>query len=745
MGVMWSTATVGKLPSCLSVFILPMYLCRLIAASFLVLYLPVGASEYVGSDSCRGCHEAAYTAWESSHHFQAMRPADDTSVLARFDGEKRVFHGASWIPERRGRDYLVNGMPVRYTFGFSPLQQYLVEQEGGRLQALNLAWDSRPEEQGGQNWFHLREAMTEDSPFSWSRHLQNWNGRCAECHSTHVKKKFDRKAWQYSTSFSEANVGCEACHGPAGEHLAAANAGEFKPLFSAPATVNWKFTEAPIAVGEGRASDAHLDMCGGCHSRRSVIGEISPGSDYFDQYDLALLGNGLYHADGQIRDEVFVLGSFLQSKMHVAGVTCMNCHEAHSGRVRFDDNRLCAQCHNPASYDVPTHTLHETGTAGSYCVDCHMPTTTYMRLDDRRDHRFGIPDPALTVSHGVPNACSGCHDDQSPEWAARVLGHTSSRDRYALAHTRLLSLDPLAVPRAIGYISNETHPVIKRATLLTMLPMTEDTLRVALENLESDQVLLRQAAARKLGEAPGTVRQVPLTRLANDPSRLVRREAGRSLVDLAAMVSAEDFNRLLPPLTAYRNSLLPSLDLPSTLMELARLELGVGNPEAARSALEDAIRMEPHYVPALLNLADLDRADGFPELAGKRLTKAVEVAPDSGAANHSYGLYLVRQGKTRESLHYLEQATLQFDASPRFAYVYAVALDSVSGTSEAVDVLRRASGNWPNQFDLLMLEVLYREKTGLLSGIRTPLRALAQIAPGEPQVVQRLQHYGISP
>ena len=729
------------------------FMCRLLMFSLMLVCLSVRVDAgYVGSESCRGCHDVAWQAWQSSHHFQSMLPASEESVLGQFDGQGREFHGVTWRMTREESGFVaIHGagdssvrLPIRYTFGFSPLQQYLVEQDGGRLQALNIAWDSRPESAGGQRWFHLRENLEADSPFTWDRHLQNWNGRCAECHSTNLNKTFDRDSGVYSTSFSEVNVGCESCHGPAQDHVEAAQKGEYLPLFNAPSTLQWKYTQAPIAVAEGEKSDAHVDMCGGCHSRRSVIGGIAPGADYHDQYDLSLLEAGLYYPDGQIRDEVFVLGSFLQSRMHGAGVTCTDCHDAHSGELKFNDNRLCAQCHSPAKYDVLAHTGHQSGSPGAACVECHMPATTYMLVDDRRDHRFGIPDPALSISHDVPNACNGCHEDKTAEWAAGVLEKEASTDEYALIHIRLQSLDPLVVPQAVNYVNDDDYPVIRRATILAALPMTEETIRVALTQLESGDVLLRQAAARKLGEAPAVVRQMTLTRLAQDPALAVRREAGRGLVDLSGQVSLEDFSQLLPMISNYRETLQPASDMPSVMTELARLDLALDKSEEAIANLQAAIRQEPHYVPALLNLADIHRANGDADSAGKLLERAVEVAPDSGAANHSYGLYLVRQGRTADALFYLQQAMEQGDASPRFAYVYSVALDSVSRTSEAVDVLRQASQSWPNQFDLLMLEVIYREKTGLLNGIKTPLRALARVAPQEPQVQQRLRHYRVN-
>ncbi len=707
--------------------------------------------EYVGASQCATCHQDEYEAWRESHHFEAMRPATAESVRGEFNGELLNFHGADWRMRAADGQYsavvrtgdLERVLPIKYTFGVSPLQQYLVEIEGGKLQALNVTWDARTEAQGGQRWFHLRDSLEPDSPFAWDRHLQNWNGRCAECHSTNVQKKFNAADVSYETSFSEVNVGCESCHGPGSEHVRSAQAGEEVRLFSAPQTLTWKYGEAPIASSSGEASAAHIDMCGGCHSRRHVIDGISPGADYHDQYELSLLEAGLYHADGQILDEVFVLGSFMQSKMHQQGVTCMNCHNAHTGKVFFDDNRLCAQCHSPAEYERVSHLMHEPGSTGAACVDCHMPATTYMQVDDRRDHRFGSPNPLMTASHGIPNACNDCHQDKTVDWAITQLKDRQIVDVYTQNHLQLRSGDPLGIPEAARYILDPAYPAIKRATLIAALPLTDDALRIAMGLIDDEAALVRMAAARKVGEAPPAVRQLTLPSLINDPSRVVRREAGRGLASVLTSFSAEDSLDYAPLIDVYRDSLGPSNDLPSTRTSLGMLALQSGDNQRAVAYLEDALRIEPHFIPARLNLADVKRELGDAAAAGELLKEAVRLAPDSGAANHSYGLYLVRAGKMVPAIRYLAAATEQDDRTPRFSYVYAIALDSVARTMEAVEVLKAASVLWPNQIDLLMLEVAYREKTGLLVGIRRPLTALARLAPDEPQVKQRLEFYGV--
>jgi len=682
-----------------------------------------------------------------------MLPATPESVLGDFSGVTVQFHDETYrLFTEDDRFYVETDalnsrqrLEILYTFGYRPLQQYLVALAGGRLQALNLSWDSRAPEDGGNRWFHLQDEMSADSPFRWSRQLQNWNSRCAECHSTNLEKGFNAETLTYETTFSEVNVACEACHGPGASHVQSAIAGnDLVPMTTAPATLTWQFAkDQAIASPKGDASAESLNMCGGCHSRRTIIGDISPEKPFDDQYQLALLDQGLYHADGQIQDEVFVLGSFLQSNMHGKGVTCMNCHNAHTGKVRFEDNRLCAQCHNPTTFDVSSHLRHEKNTRGAMCVDCHMPETTYMKIDPRRDHRFGIPNPALTARVDVPNACNGCHSDKSPAWAEAAIAKGVVDDGYAALNAKVRSLDPFATPEALHYIGNVGHAAIKRATLLANLPLSQASIRAAVQYLQDDSDLLRVAAVQLLSVAPATIRGATLPVLATDVSLAVRRAAGRALVDVLPEVSGQDAPRVTTLVDDYRASLAPDEDVPSTQTALAQLQASQGEVALARQSLRRAIQIEPHYVPALLNLADRYRGDGNEAEARVLLERAITVAPDSGAANHSYGLALIRQGSAELALSYLLEATRCDDRQPRYAYVYAVALDAIARTSEAVNVLAQASKLWPGQYDLLMLEVMYREKTGLLSGIKTPLRILSRLAPRDPQVVQRLQRYQV--
>ncbi|MDX1380394.1 MAG: multiheme c-type cytochrome [Xanthomonadales bacterium] len=188
---------------------------------------------YAGTQSCAGCHEPEYAAWKTSHHYQAMRPATDETVLGDF-GDTTFEYGnvtsrffrrdGKFLVETDGPDGKLQEFEIAYTFGFEPLQQYLVPFPDGRYQALNVVWDTRPAAAGGQRWVHLYSedeggAIGHDDRLHWTGSFQNWNARCAVCHSTGLEKNFAAAANRYRTEWQEIDVACEACHGPGAAHV----------------------------------------------------------------------------------------------------------------------------------------------------------------------------------------------------------------------------------------------------------------------------------------------------------------------------------------------------------------------------------------------------------------------------------------------------------------------------------------------------------------------------------------------
>ena len=722
------------------------------------------STEFVGSDQCIQCHAAIYTEWQLSDHHQAMQPANKNTVLGDFDNITVSFHGIETRLYREDDAFKVataakDGKPgvftVQYTFGHYPVQQYLIHIDKGHLQALNVAWDSRSKEQGGQRWYHLRanEDIDPEHPFFWTRHFQNANSRCIACHSTNFFKNFDPEDQSYATAWSEVGVGCESCHGPASEHLALATASQLSPENTGfkrrpmPA-LSWAFKgEDDIASPTGVGNDAHIDTCGDCHSRRAINGDPNPFAAYHDQYRLALLDQGLYFADGQIDDEVFVLGSFLQSKMHLKGVTCANCHDAHSGKLIAQGNALCAQCHKPARFDTAEHHRHQAGSDGAQCVNCHMPERLYMTVDPRRDHRFGIPDPGLSSHTDTPNACTTCHRGKTDKWAANSLagwGVSQQQNAWVLINQGLDRQDALMFKDFARHSSRFNLAPIREASLVSKLAGFPSQLAVdnASRQLSNANPLIRRAAVSALRAMPGQLRWQLLNPLIEDPVRVIRLEVASALAEAQPQLAGKDAARLDALIAEYRGALNYNADTPAGQLSIGNLEASLGFSILAENAYLKSLEIESNYVPTLINLADLYRSTGRDHESRKLLLQALQVAPDSANTHHAYGLFLVRSGQQNEALEYFETAIEQEDSNPRHVYVYAVALDSRGETDKAMKTIEAANKRWPNDIDLSFLQVAYMEKTGKTDGIHRYLALLASVASQNPQVKTWMNKYG---
>ena len=721
-------------------------------------------ADFAGSTQCIDCHREIYADWQQSDHYKAMQLATSANVLGDFDNVDLNFHDIETRLFKEGEIFRVatagpDGNPavfdIAYTFGHYPLQQYLVDTGRGRLQALNIAWDSRTADDGGQRWYHLQasESIDPEHPLFWARHFQNANSRCIECHSTNLQKNFDPKDNRYATQWTEVGVGCESCHGPASQHLALATANQLSENESGfgkrpKPGLAWTFRgNDDIASPSGTRDGSFIDTCGGCHSRRSSFGDATPMTAFHDQYRLALLDQGLYFADGQADDEVFVLGSFLQSKMQQRGVTCANCHNVHSGKLIASGNTLCAQCHNPGRFDTEAHHQHQAESSGAQCVNCHMPERTYMTVDPRRDHSFAIPDPWLSVKSGAPNACTTCHQGKTNTWATGAMtdwGQTASSNTWSEINRRLDLQDSLMFK---NYAENPPVldlPPIRQASLTSKFGAFPSRLAVdaASSQLASPDPLIRRAAVTALQAMPVQLRWQLLSPLIEDPVKSIRLEVASALADALVQLTGKDAERLGKLIDEYRESLDYNADSPAGQLTIGNLESRLGYSILAEQAYIKALEIESGFVPALINLSDLYRAMGTDGESRKLLQHALKLAPDSADTNHAYGLFLVRSGKHEEALGYLQTATTLEDSNPRYVYVYAVALDSRGQTDAAIKVIAVASKRWPNNLDLSFLQVSYMDKTGNTIGIHRYLSLLASVAISNPQVRNWVDKYG---
>jgi tetratricopeptide (TPR) repeat protein len=743
----------------------------------------LAAARFVGSETCAACHEPETGAWRSSQHARAMQHATDATVLGDFGDarfryagvESRFFRrdGRFWV-RTDGADGKLADFEVKYTFGLEPLQQYLVEFPDGRLQALSIAWDTRPKAQGGQRWFHLYPGQRVDhrDELHWTRGSQNWNFMCADCHSTDVRKNYDAAADTFRTTYAEISVGCEACHGPGSVHVELArqrpaeSAQGLTVRFHERRGVAWvpdPATGTP-ARSTPRTTDVELQVCAQCHARRSQVAEsYRAGAPFLDHYRPALLDDGLYHVDGQQRDEVFTWGSFLQSRMAHAGVTCGDCHEPHGGKLRAEGNAVCAQCHLPQKYDTTTHHRHggsSEATAaspasanappaapraaaadGTRCVDCHMPATTYMVVDPRRDHSFRVPRPDLSVTLGTPNACTSCHVDRDAPWAAATLQAWNGRQpagfqrwAEAFAADRQRSAD---AARLLGAVANDgATPPIARATALQQLggwPVrgSVDAARAALGDPDP---LVRRGAVATLAPLPPPPRVELLAPLLHDPVLTVRIDAAERLADALPAMSPEQRTAFESAAAEYEAVQRYNADRPEARAALGNFRARQGRLADAQGDLEGALALDPSFVPAWANLADLQRAQGRDDEAERVLREGLRRAGDHAALRHALGLTLVRRQQLQAALPELAAATRLAPEDARYAYVHAVALHTAGREAAALRELDRALVRHPDDRELLMAATTYG---GAESGAKYA-RRLAERYRGDPAVAQFL-------
>ena len=477
----------------------------------------------------------------------------------------------------------------------------------------------------------------------------------------------------------------------------------------------WAFPAGePIAKrSKPISSRAEVETCARCHSRRGQSWlDYRFGMPLADTHRVALLEDGLYEADGQQRDEVYEYGSFLQSKMYAAGVTCSDCHSPHTGARKFQGNALCTQCHAVATFDAPAHTHHKANTPQSECRSCHMPARTYMQVDARRDHGFKIPRPDETMKFGTPNACASCHADKPAPWAAAAVTKwygpkAAERSSFTAAINAGRAGAPGANVLLARVIDDASAPAIVRATAVSLLTPSGDPShapRVSRAAADPDP-LVRRAAVTAAADTLDPSTSAPiLAALLGDAVRTVRLEAVGALVSTSGPPAAPEargaFERAAEE---YRQSQLASAERPEAQVNLGAFEARLGRTDVAEAAYRTAIALQPQFAPAYVNLADLLRGTGRDAEGEKILREALGVLPAIGRPpiQHALGLQLVRAKRYADALVWLRLAAEAAPENPRFVYVFAVALHDTGQPAEARRVLEQAARRHPGDRNIL--------------------------------------------
>jgi predicted CXXCH cytochrome family protein len=574
---------------------------------------------------------------------------------------------------------------------------------------------------------------------------------CAECHATDLRRNWDSTASAYRTTWHRLDVGCQACHGPGSRHVAWAEQARADSAVPPPDSAWGLEVRLP-----GPDARAEIETCARCHARRAPLGDgFEHRNRLMDDYLPALLDEGLYHADGQILEEVYEYGSFQQSRMLARGMRCSDCHDPHTQRTRAPGNALCAACHNAAApaaragidtrglqqkaYDSVGHTFHRGSGPGTRCVDCHAPVTNYMVVDPRRDHSFRIPRPDLSVRIGTPNACTRCHAREGPQWAAERVAAWYGPARRQEEHFGIgleagrRGADGAAA--ALQALARDTaQPAIARATALSLLVRYPGAsyLPVFGAALSDPDPQVRRAALAGYAGLPAANRVAAMGSLVTDPVRAVRIEAARMLVGVPAGELGQWADPWARALAEYVTVQRGLADRSEGLANLGVLYLEQGRGADAERLFRQAVERDSTFVPGYINLADVRRSLSGEPSAEAILRAGVSRNPDAGPLHHALGLSLVRQQRREEGLVALGLAARLAPEDPRVGFVYAVALHDLGRPAEALRVLEGVQRRHPWDRESLLTLASYRAQAGDQAGAADLIQRLAAMNPDDP-------------
>ncbi len=718
---------------------------------------PVSSTALLDAQSCQECHAQQFSEWLGSHHEQAMQPANAETVLGNFqnatfsDGAatSRFFQqDGQFVVNTIGEDGKYADFTVRYTFGITPLQQYLLEMPQGRLQAYTVAWDTQK-----LRWFSLYpgETFAPGDRLHWTSRQFTANSSCIDCHVTGLELGYDPASNHYRSTWDAPHVSCQACHLATEQHRIWAQTPD-----RAEAPESSRGLEIELA---SFSPQEQVDLCARCHARHYPI---SPQDGYdapfLDEFMPELLHAGFYHADGQMLDEVFNYGPYLQSKMYNAGLSCTTCHNPHTLQLQLPGNQLCASCHQlnaPVDtyptltakvYDAPAHHFHKVGSAGAECVACHMPATTYMVVDPRHDHRFPIPRPDLTLQWGTPNACAQCHSDvgqsaaEVAEWSAQAMdGWYGPQWRQRPSPAGLMTLarrgEATAAVPLLTLIGDPAQPAILRATAAELAPAYGAGALTQLAPYVADaSPLVRIGVTRALAELPEENKLPLLAPLLADPVRGVRIEAARALAATQrSLLTPAQQSALEAALEEYKVAQTVLADHPEGHLNLGNLYAQLGDTAQAEAAYQMALARGQNFPPAYIALATFYYQQGRISEAEQTLRGALLRLPRQGDLHYSLGLFLVQQQRPEEAAVSLSKAAELLPTQPRLHYNYGLLLQQLGRSAEAEEALLRAYRLEPDSLDTLFaLATFYRNQRQWQTGLPYA-EQLVQLRPEVPQ------------
>ncbi len=749
-------------------------------------------NEYVGTESCRECHENFYQLWAPSHHGLAMQPITAKFITNKIQLEQEdIFMEEAnykaiaedtvlYIQEQKGDS--ITKYPVLWALGGKNVYYFLTPWEGGRLQTLPLAfnvntnkWYNNPES-AIRHFPHMVDAEAmEDEALSWTDIQYTFNTSCYSCHVSQLSNNYDMATNSYQTHWKEPGINCETCHGPSAEHVRVCKeAGEGNIPDDLKIIITSTFTP-----------EQHNASCAPCHAKmRPITASYMPGDRYFDNYDLITLENSDFYPDGRDLGENYTMtGWHMNPCLKESEMHCVTCHTS-SGRYRFasDDlveaNKACTSCHEDNGKFYEEHTHHPISENSPKCIDCHMPKTMFGHME-RSDHSFRPPMPAATIEFESPNACNICHTDQDAHWANKHVTEWKGKD-YQKTTLRIAGLINDArnskwerLDEMLDAIKTDKYGEVFTTSLLRLLVNCENEKKweTILGALELESPLSRSAAAHALlGNTEDKTKQA-LFNAANDEYRLVRLAAAASL----SVFNPEDFSSeqdsLFQKVNAeYEASLITRPDDWSAYYNLGNHYQNMGKNAEAIKAYENSIRVYPEALMPLINSSFLYAVSGQQPKAAENLKAALYVEPMNEAANLNYGLLMaemnnmpeaekalrtvldvnkdnttaaynlsiiVAQKSLEEACEFSRRAMLSSPDDPKFSYTHAYFLHQNKGTTEAISVLNKVISKHPAHLQsVFLLGNIYLESGNKGKAIDLYKKTLKQEGLGQQEVNQ---------
>jgi len=686
----------------------------------------------VGAQKCQACHKKEFDLYRSSDHFHAMDTVSAQTVLGDFNNSFFVYYGDTSFFYKKGTHYFIHTKDstgikkefrISFTFGWKPLQQYLVQFDDGRTQALPFCWDTRPKEKGGQRWFHIynKEHIAPGDELFWMGYNQNWNYMCADCHTTGFSKNFNATENTFHSTWSESKVSCESCHGPASGHLQWTENKNDETTFKgflislAGKSMLWKMdnTKATTIPEQVMYNDTLIETCARCHARATRFTDVYHHGESFLQSHLpANVNTDNYYIDGQIKDEDYEYGSFLQSKMYANGVTCINCHEPHSMQLKARGNSLCASCHATATFDNTAHTHHSENSTGAQCVNCHMPETNYMSVDNRRDHSIRIPRPDLSLVSGSPNACNKCHSDRSVNWAAENFTNWYAKqlpqeETYATLLYKISTFSNESEPSLYELLVSKKYPaIIKAAAIERYNIFSSGRITEQLFSLSgSSDANSRLNALRAIGNLP-PARLVPVVSpMLEDPVKAIRLEAVHILSPYTSQLSDDAKPRFETVLKEYLEVQESLSHRPEGFLNRGIILAQTGRIDEAALLYLKGLKLFPEFIPFYVNLADVYRAQNNAALSKQYIDKGLSIQPANADLHYAAGLWYVRQKEVSNGVAELKKAADLNPSGASIVYGYAISLFSTGKPADATKLLENylsRNGNNPQVLDGLI-------------------------------------------